>query len=162
MWKVFSKQCIQSLSDHVTSKWWLVSVELVTTMHCWCIVLCRYNGGEGFVPGAMFKKFDKRQATVYVKKVGSFLVIHAWVESKLHDGRRKVERRRSVNRLHIIGVLPCILISADVLFLVCTTPTTPYSLLIVLYSECILLLLEDSFSSSFHLSHSRLNPLLAQ
>ena len=30
---------------------------------------CRYNGGEGFVPGAMFKKFDKRQATVYVKKV---------------------------------------------------------------------------------------------
>lgn len=29
----------------------------------------RYNGGEGFVPGAMFKKFDKRQATVYVKKV---------------------------------------------------------------------------------------------
>lgn len=32
-------------------------------------MLCRYNGGEGFVPGAMFKKFDKRQGTVYVKKV---------------------------------------------------------------------------------------------
>ena len=36
-------------------------------MVMWCY--CRYNGGEGFVPGAMFKKFDKRQATVYVKKV---------------------------------------------------------------------------------------------
>lgn len=38
------------------------------------IVLCRYNGGEGFVPGAMFKKFDKRQATVYVKKVRMLMI----------------------------------------------------------------------------------------
>ena len=30
----------------------------------------RYNGGEGMVPGALFKKFSsKRQATVYVGKV---------------------------------------------------------------------------------------------
>lgn len=34
-----------------------------------CLSGYRYNGGEGFVPGAMFRKFDKRQATLYVKKV---------------------------------------------------------------------------------------------
>ena len=28
----------------------------------------RYNGREGFVPGTLFKKFD-RQATVYIRKV---------------------------------------------------------------------------------------------
>ncbi len=31
--------------------------------------LVKYNGHEGFVPGSMFKKFDKRQATAYVKNV---------------------------------------------------------------------------------------------
>ena len=29
----------------------------------------RYNGGEGYVPGSLFHKFDKRQATAYVKGV---------------------------------------------------------------------------------------------
>lgn len=37
-------------------------------VHYWYLY-CRYNGGEGYVPGAMFRKFDKRQATVYVKNV---------------------------------------------------------------------------------------------
>ncbi len=37
-----------------------------------CVCLCRYNGGEGMVPGALFKKFSsRRQATVYVGKVTS-------------------------------------------------------------------------------------------
>ena len=31
--------------------------------------LARYNGREGFVPGTKFNKFDKRQATAYVKGV---------------------------------------------------------------------------------------------
>ncbi|CAI8044016.1 hypothetical protein GBAR_LOCUS24424 [Geodia barretti] len=30
---------------------------------------CRYNGGEGFVPGSMFRKFDRRQGTAYVKNI---------------------------------------------------------------------------------------------
>ena len=36
------------------------------------ITMCvyyRYNGGEGFVPGSMFRKFDRRQGTAYVKNV---------------------------------------------------------------------------------------------
>ena len=32
----------------------------------------RYNGGEGFVPGSMFRKFDRRQGTAYVKNVSLF------------------------------------------------------------------------------------------
>lgn len=31
--------------------------------------LAKYNGEEGFVPGTYFKKFDRRQATTYVKNV---------------------------------------------------------------------------------------------
>ncbi|CAI8044018.1 Neutrophil cytosol factor 1, partial [Geodia barretti] len=31
--------------------------------------LIRYNGGEGFVPGSMFRKFDRRQGTAYVKNI---------------------------------------------------------------------------------------------
>lgn len=49
--------------------------------------MCRYNGGEGFVPGAMFKKFDKRQGTVYVKKV-RMLVIIIKTFDVLHMSRR--------------------------------------------------------------------------
>ena len=33
------------------------------------IMMCRYNGGEGYVPGSMFRKFDRRQGTAYVKNV---------------------------------------------------------------------------------------------
>ena len=33
--------------------------------------LVKYNGQEGFVPGVSFRKFDKRQATTYVKNVSS-------------------------------------------------------------------------------------------
>ena len=53
---------------------------------CLCLY-CRYNGGEGYVPGTLFKRFDKRQATVYVKKVftltnalviSSKFLIHLW------------------------------------------------------------------------------------
>ena len=35
----------------------------------------RYNGGEGFVPGALFRKFDRRQATVYVKNVRTKMLL---------------------------------------------------------------------------------------
>ena len=43
---------VRVIKKHVDG-WWLV----------------RYNGGEGFVPGTLFRRFDKRQATVYVKGV---------------------------------------------------------------------------------------------
>lgn len=48
--------------------------------------MCRYNGGEGFVPGAMFKKFDKRQGTVYVKKVCMLMmIINVRYNFKIYD-----------------------------------------------------------------------------
>lgn len=45
--------------------------------YCECIAalyIHRYNGGEGFVPGSMFRKFDRRQGTAYVKNVSQGLV----------------------------------------------------------------------------------------
>ena len=35
----------------------------------WYAIIYRYNGGEGFVPGSMFCKFDRRQSSGYVKNV---------------------------------------------------------------------------------------------
>ena len=34
-----------------------------------------YNGREGFVPGTLFKTFDKRQASVYVERVIIIIII---------------------------------------------------------------------------------------
>ena len=36
---------------------------------CYTTIIYRYNGGEGFVPGSMFCKFDGRQSSGYVKNV---------------------------------------------------------------------------------------------
>ncbi len=54
-----------------------------------CLCACRYNGGEGYVPGAMFKRFDKRQATVYVKKVSTHTQIQhlACMSTHTHTAR---------------------------------------------------------------------------
>lgn len=57
--------------------WWLVryvTVDIWQKMKFNWWSFCRYNGGEGFVPGAMLRKFDKRQATIYVKKVTSYYI----------------------------------------------------------------------------------------
>ncbi len=40
-------------------------------------LICRYNGGEGFVPGSMFRKFDRRQGSDYVKGVRRMPLINA-------------------------------------------------------------------------------------
>lgn len=53
---------VRLIKKHVDG-WWLV----------------RYNGGEGFVPGSLFQKFDKRQSTVYVKGVRLMITV------QLHD-----------------------------------------------------------------------------
>ena len=37
--------------------------------------LVRYNGEEGFAPAIKFTKFDKRQATAYVKGVSQWALI---------------------------------------------------------------------------------------
>ena len=50
---------VRVIKKHVDG-WWLV----------------RYNGGEGFVPGTLFRRFDKRQATVYVRGVSECKELH--------------------------------------------------------------------------------------
>ena len=58
--------------------WWLVRyIYILLLAVCLCtscfatgmLYYYRYNGGEGFVPGAMFNKFDRRQDPTYVKNV---------------------------------------------------------------------------------------------
>ena len=53
-------------------------MNVIIIMYVYTIVsnsaYCRYNGGEGFVPGAMFRKFDRRQGTAYVRNVSYHLL----------------------------------------------------------------------------------------
>lgn len=49
----FSTGAIVRVIKKYIDGWWLV----------------KYNGREGFVPGSYFKRFDRRQATAYVKNV---------------------------------------------------------------------------------------------
>ena len=56
---------------------------MIDSQSLWYYYGFRYNGGEGFVPGAMFRKFDKRQATVYVKKVSGVQLFAITITSSL-------------------------------------------------------------------------------